>query len=239
MKKQIALILAFTLTNLLIALERHPNQLGFAVIKGSPDDIRGLIRAGADVNAATKFGQTPLMVAAIRGNVEIVKILLENHAGIYPITNNGETALELAVTRNNIQAAQLLLESLTAFTKLEQDALKNWLRFAYKMKTEKGIVMPKDIRKLVGRNIYQTFAQDMLQRIIKAGGQKALYEVERMLALPGATAVQKREYQPMVTLIRNYLDINFLEKLARTQSNIPQFMQPNKSEIQESEMPKY
>lgn len=48
------------------------NALHFAVEKGSPEKIRMLIEHGADVNAMTRYGMTPLKIAQRRGNANII-----------------------------------------------------------------------------------------------------------------------------------------------------------------------
>ena len=46
------------------------------------DEVRKLLEAGADVDARSRYGATPLFFACDKGNVELVKLLLENGAEV-------------------------------------------------------------------------------------------------------------------------------------------------------------
>jgi ankyrin repeat protein len=77
-------------------------------IRSSPETVRALIDAGADVNAQTMHGETALMYAAYRGHADLVTILL--NAGAYPDFKNmnGETALIIGRKRNHPDIVALL-----------------------------------------------------------------------------------------------------------------------------------
>ena len=55
-----------------------------------------LIRAGADVKAANRYGVTPLYLAALNGNAAIILKLLKAGAGANAAVTEGETALMTA-----------------------------------------------------------------------------------------------------------------------------------------------
>ncbi len=61
------------------------------------DLVGRLIDLGADVNAADRSGQTPLMTAAQHGTPEVLKLLLRRGAGANVWNQRGETALHRAV----------------------------------------------------------------------------------------------------------------------------------------------
>lgn len=91
-----------------------------AAAKTSPDIVRELIEAGANVNNAQPTqGITPLMITVFAGKEEIAKILLQ--AGADPnATYRGKTALDLARSYHR-QALIDLLEPLTASKPLPDD----------------------------------------------------------------------------------------------------------------------
>ena len=55
---------------------------------GTAEVVTALVQTGADPNARTEFGSTPLDVAAINGRAEVVMALVE--AGADPMTRNAE-----------------------------------------------------------------------------------------------------------------------------------------------------
>jgi ankyrin repeat protein len=70
---------------LLNACKKHEENLG---------EVQQLIADGANINAVTGAGRTPLMSATAYGHINIVKFLLENGANINTKdTGKGATAL--------------------------------------------------------------------------------------------------------------------------------------------------
>ena len=69
-----------------------------------------LIKAGADVKAANRYGVTPMNLAAMNGNAAMIRKLLD--AGADPNTANpgGETALMTAARTGKVDAVTLLLD---------------------------------------------------------------------------------------------------------------------------------
>jgi|LakMenEpi03Aug12_release.lakeMendotaPanAssembly.Ray.scaffolds.fasta_scaffold175372_5 hypothetical protein len=57
------------------------------------ETVRNLIKGGADVNALTIFGQTPLHIAIIYENYEIATVLMEEGADVNVKDRNGNTPL--------------------------------------------------------------------------------------------------------------------------------------------------
>ncbi len=73
--------------------------------------VRLLVSKGADVNARSKQGRTPLLIAAAHdGAFEIVKLLIEKGADISAKDFGGSTALLLATDANDTNTISLLLE---------------------------------------------------------------------------------------------------------------------------------
>jgi ankyrin repeat protein len=84
--------------------------LHWAVYDSNVDAVRGLIRAGADMNVRNDYGATPLTEAAEAGNVEIIGQLLKAGADPESSNDDGQTALMILARTSNIPAAQLLLK---------------------------------------------------------------------------------------------------------------------------------
>src|SRR5262249_35788187 len=70
----------------------------WAAPTGSPELIRALIDAGANVNAQDIQGMSPLMLAVASENqdVAVVKVLLQSGANVNARSARGETALDWA-----------------------------------------------------------------------------------------------------------------------------------------------
>src|SRR5580693_6538203 len=69
-----------------------------------------LIKAGADVKAANRYGITPIALAATNGSAAMIRRLLD--AGVDPNSANsgGETALMTAARTGTVDAVTLLLD---------------------------------------------------------------------------------------------------------------------------------
>jgi ankyrin repeat protein len=69
--------------------------------------VKCLIANGADVNAATKYGGTPLHSADWRGSVEVLQCLVSHGADVNARDNNGKTPLHDAAN-NSLEVLQYL-----------------------------------------------------------------------------------------------------------------------------------
>ena len=70
-----------------------------------------LLASGADSNAPTKTGYTPLHIASHYGAQTIVKLLLEQGADVNQCTNFGYSPLHQAAQQGHITIIRLLLKS--------------------------------------------------------------------------------------------------------------------------------
>jgi quinoprotein dehydrogenase-associated probable ABC transporter substrate-binding protein len=100
------------LTPLMIAAGQTSPAEGAMFLPGStrPTDIaRGLIDRGADVNAQSKAGVTPLMIAATHNNAPMIGMLIDAGADVSLKNKLGQTASEVAEKNGNLQAQQAIL----------------------------------------------------------------------------------------------------------------------------------
>jgi ankyrin repeat protein len=88
------------------------NALIDAAKNGDIEAVKQHLAAGADVNAKTGDGTTPLHNAAIYGHNEVAELLIANGASVNAIIvsgrNQGKTPLDLAIWRKKTETADLL-----------------------------------------------------------------------------------------------------------------------------------
>jgi ankyrin repeat protein len=82
-----------------------------AVMRHDPVQLKQLIAAKADVNAAQKDGTTALHWAAYHGDASAAATLLAGGAKPAALTGTGMTPLELACERGNTDVVRLLLDA--------------------------------------------------------------------------------------------------------------------------------
>lgn len=89
-----------------------PNEdLRAAARKGDAAQVKLLLDRGADVNAKSAYGSTPLFFASDRGHMDVIKLLIERGADL-----NAEdsfyhfTPLSWAVQKNRPEVVKLLLD---------------------------------------------------------------------------------------------------------------------------------
>ncbi|MDD2898325.1 MAG: ankyrin repeat domain-containing protein [Desulfuromonadaceae bacterium] len=72
--------------------------------------VKLLIANGADVNAESSDGETPLIFAAAAGRSDLVELLIAHNANINSKGNEGVSALYMATIMDRLAVAKLLLE---------------------------------------------------------------------------------------------------------------------------------
>ena len=86
-------------TALLLHTDRHCNK----------DVVKELIRAGADINAKNKDGNTALHFALKNGNIDVSRFLVKKGADYQAVNNKGETPMEIAVEKGYETVLELMM----------------------------------------------------------------------------------------------------------------------------------
>lgn len=81
-----------------------------AVESGDVAKVEALLDSGADVNAKTHTGATPLIYASWHGHTDVVKALLDHGADVNTVTHDGKTALSIASEKRHSEIVKLLQE---------------------------------------------------------------------------------------------------------------------------------
>lgn len=82
--------------------------LHYAVFNGHDKLAQQLIQAGAEVNARSPNGSTPLMLAAREGREELARVLLEAGADAKAKNDWGDTALTLAMRYDHYRVGKMI-----------------------------------------------------------------------------------------------------------------------------------
>ncbi|MGE0088591.1 MAG: ankyrin repeat domain-containing protein [Bacteroidales bacterium] len=77
---------------------------------GNVEYVKFLLNQGANPNATSEYGVTPLMYATQAGSYEVVELLLENKADPNMLPVDGNSALHAAVRTYNDSIAELLIK---------------------------------------------------------------------------------------------------------------------------------
>jgi len=76
---------------------------------GDLEQVKFLIRNGADVNAKYGNGATPLHIAIMNGKIETAHLLIEKGADVNAMARNANTPLHVAALKGDMKTANLLI----------------------------------------------------------------------------------------------------------------------------------
>lgn len=99
------------ITPLMVAASEPPPESRARKLLQKVDSIaiaRDLIKRGANVNAKTSEGVTPLMIAAARDNAPMIGLLMQSGAKPDEKSGEGETAHDIAAKNDNGSATRML-----------------------------------------------------------------------------------------------------------------------------------
>jgi len=97
------------LCGLSLAAQDGTSAFHLAVRDNNVAEAQRLLRAGADVKAANRYGITPLYLAALNGSAPMLQILLDAGADPNAAGPEGETALMTVARTGHVDAAALLV----------------------------------------------------------------------------------------------------------------------------------
>jgi ankyrin repeat protein len=103
--RTVALALMLAYANLASA----ESSVADAAMRSDAAEVRRLVQAGADVNAAQADGATALHWAAYHGDADLAKLLLDAGADASAANREGSTPLWLAATRGDAKVIETLL----------------------------------------------------------------------------------------------------------------------------------
>ena len=86
-------------------------ELANAVLSNDPEQIKFLIEKGADINAQTNQGASPIHTAARHRHPDLVKLLVSLGADVNAVDGKGMTPLRYAAMRDSVPTVKALLES--------------------------------------------------------------------------------------------------------------------------------
>lgn len=111
LRKPVAILLLALACALPARAQKLDEDLIAAARKGNVEAVKDLLAKGANVNAKTRYGATPLSYAADRGNVEIVRMLLERGADVnVQDTFYRATPMTWAASKGFAEIVKLLLD---------------------------------------------------------------------------------------------------------------------------------
>ena len=91
------------------SLSQDTPELITAIRQGKIEEVKKLVKKGADVNLVYNKRHTPLMTAIYGGNLDIIKLLVDKGADVNLKTEKGGTALTVAASMGSQEVCDLLI----------------------------------------------------------------------------------------------------------------------------------
>jgi Ankyrin repeats (3 copies) len=198
---RILILLLFQLVPLGIYAQNINEELIVAARKSNVEAVKTLLAKGADVNAKTEYGATPLFFACDRGNIEIVKLLLDAGADVN-ITDRfyKSSPVFWAVIKDHGAIAKLLLE--------KGARTKETVMFSAVNQGKKNVV--KSVLELGG------VTPENLSAYLAAAEKNGHQEIAEMLKNAGAKPKPKVEYKVDAETLKIYEGLYKNEELEFT-----------------------
>jgi ankyrin repeat protein len=111
-RRPIAVAVCLLALTLNLSAQAQTTPLHQAVLTGDRAAAQRLIRSGVDVNAANRYGVTPLLLAAQRGNAELIELLLNAGASVTTAEAKlpeGQTLLMHAARTGQVASVKALI----------------------------------------------------------------------------------------------------------------------------------
>ena len=196
-----SLFLLLQLIPLGIKAQSPNEELIVAARKSNVEAVKALLAKGADVNAKTEYGATPLFFACDRGNLEVVKILIDAGADVnISDTFYKSTAVNWAVSKDHGAIVKLLLE--------KGARAKEPVMFAAVTQGKKTVV--KSVLELGG------FSAEAMSNYLAAAEKNNQPEIAELLKSAGAKPKPKPDYKVEPEKLKSYEGVFKNERLEIT-----------------------
>ena len=129
---------------LLILADDLGDQLLSATRKGDVAQVTALLDKGADINAKTRYKQTPLFFACDRGNADMVKLLIARGAALdLEDTFYHASPISWAMSKNHEEIVKMLIEAGANPSDPLKDSIRNGNKARFAMVLDKGKLTPE------------------------------------------------------------------------------------------------
>lgn len=177
-------------------LEREGNKWGalhYAVFNGHEHVVQDLMARGANVNARSPNGSTPLMLAAREGRDGLARVLLEAGANSKSQNDWGDTALTMAMRYDHLRLAKMISspEEFAIAVKAPKESFGDALRSAAVPSAIDAILKEIRAAEAEGRP-----SEELHKKLLAA-----MNELRRTSSAPLAQRPMPRPYQPRSMVI--------------------------------------